>query len=220
MGSLGRIADNVIHQGLLPVPAVSITDPGWLREQIEAAAVRYRCSRPTVLGVVWWYSASSAMLGPPVESLVAGGVAADPALANLTLYLHPNGLVLDARSDAVLGNDIPALGRRLERMLSTSIDAVADATGAHRRPLWAIATDSLANRVLWAGGPPAIASRIAAAIGDRLPVPRYIEVAGQQVVRRASCCLLYEAPGYEKCTSCPRQHPDDRHSRLMEALRR
>lgn len=197
------------------MPAAAITDPGWLAEQIDAAARRYRSADRTVLGVIWWYSASSAMLGPPVESFVTTGAAADPALANLTLYLHPNGLVLDASSAATLEPGIAALGPRLLRALATSIDAIAAATGAHERALWAIATDSLANRVLWAGGSPAIAEEIAAAVGDKLPAPRYVEVAGRLVVRRASCCLIYQTPVGELCTSCPRQTPAERLRRLM-----
>ncbi|HEY0453150.1 (2Fe-2S)-binding protein, partial [Actinophytocola sp.] len=32
------------------------------------------------------------------------------------------------------------------------------------------------------------------------------------------CCLIYQAPGEQKCVSCPRQHPDDRYRRLRSAL--
>ena len=91
---------------------------------------------------------------------------------------------------------------------------LASASGASPRALWAIATDSLANRVLWAGGAESVARMVAAAVGPELPVPRYVEVSGRLVVRRASCCLIYQAPGMEKCTSCPRQTPAERLRRL------
>jgi hypothetical protein len=159
------------------------------------------------LGVLWWYSASSVLLGPPVSGF-------DPALSYVTLYVHPDGRILDARSDSLLGNDVLALGRRLEEALAACVEAVSDCTGASRRALWAIATDSLANQVLWAGLAPAVASRLAAAVGPTLPMPRYVSVSGRLVVRRASCCLIYEAPGQSKCTSCPRQTPAERLRRL------
>ena len=226
------------------MPAVAITDRRWLVAQIEAAARRYRYYRPAGLGVLWWYSASSVLLGPPVESLLHTGIATDPGLDTMTLYLHADGRLLDARSDSLLGNDITAdntadnpddnttdntagntefaqLGRRLARTLDTAINSVAGCTGAPVRALWAIATDSLANRVLWAGGDPAAARRLANTInmaGPVLPMPRFLEVSGRTIVRRASCCLIYEAPGQVKCVSCPRQRPDDRLRRLREVF--
>jgi FhuF 2Fe-2S C-terminal domain len=208
---LKPIAEQVDINGLRPVPASAITDPGWLAGQLSAAARRYRFGRRAALGVLWWYSASSVLLGPPVEGR-------DPGLDSVTLYLHEDGRILDASSDTLPGNDIGALGRRLAEALSTSIEAVAACTGAPDRALWAIATDSLANRVLWAGRAPAFAERLAAAVGPELPMPRYVEVSGRLVVRRASCCLIYEAPGQEKCVSCPRQTPETRIRRLSHRL--
>lgn len=101
-------------------------------------------------------------------------------------------------------------------LVETCVAAVAAASGASARALWAIASDSLANRVLWAGGGEAEA--VALAVDDRFPAPRIVEVAGQRVVRRASCCLVYESPGQQKCVSCPRQRPDDRLRRLHAAF--
>lgn len=201
---------------LLPVPATSVTDPSWLADQLDAAARRYRLARPASVGVLWWYSASSALLGPPVATAVRGGPVADPALASMTLLLHPDGRVLDARSSAVVAADM--LGERLAAALSTAVAAVAAASGAPEPALWAITTDSLANQVLWAGGTPPVAESVAASVaesvGGALPVPRYVSVGDRHAVRRASCCLIYQAPGEQKCVSCPRQHPDDRHRRL------
>jgi len=178
---------------------LAITDPGWLGAQIEATARRYRYDRPPDIGVLWWYSASSVLLGPPVE-------ARDPGLESVTLQVHPDGRILDAHS-ARFSDDV---GTRLAEALSVSIEAVARQTGAHRRALWAIATDSLANRVLWAGLSVEFAEKLAASVGPALPMPRYVEVSGRLVVRRASCCLVYLAPGQAKCVSCPRQTPEER----------
>ncbi len=192
------------------MPAAAVTDPDWLAAQLDANARRFRLPDRAANGVLWWYSASSVLLGPPAETYVRGGPAADPALASLTLFLHPDGRVLDARSASTV--DRAELPKRLGAVLEMCVDAVAAPSGASVPTLWAIATDSLANRVLWAGGSPDVALELAA--DSRLPRPRYVEVAGRRVVRRASCCLIYEAPGQQKCTSCPRQHPDERLRRL------
>ncbi len=194
------------------MPAEAIGDPSWLAAQLAATARRYRLTRDRSVGVLWWYSASSVLLGPPAETYVRGGPVADPG--SVTLLLHPDGRVLDARPGATV--DRPAAPNVVADLVAACVAAVAAASGAGARALWAIATDSLANRVLWAGGTPSHAEALAA--DERFPAPRYVEVAGQRVVRRSSCCLLYEAPGQQKCVSCPRQTPDDRLRRLREVF--
>ena len=92
------------------------------------------------------------------------------------------------------------------------------------RPLWAIATDSLANQCLALGRAlgdvptlTRLAAHLAAAIGPPLPAPRYVDVGRARFTRRASCCLLVEVPGQAMCTSCPRRPPAERHA-LLERL--
>jgi hypothetical protein len=200
--------------GLQPVPAEAVTDPEWLNAALTATTGRFRLAGTATAGVLWWYSASSVLLGPVAESYVRGGRVADPALASMTLYVHPDGRVLDARSSSTV--DEGQAPERVADVVATCVAAVTAASGAAERSLWAIATDSLANRVLWAGGSDARA--VALAADGRFPVPRYVTVGGQRAVRRASCCLVYEAPGQQKCVSCPRQNPDDRLRRLRQAL--
>lgn len=197
-----------------PVSAEALTDPSWLADALSATASRFRLTRPATAGVLWWYSASSVLLGPVTESYVKGGRVADPAPGSMTLFVHPDGRVLDARSSATV--DRAEAADRVAGGVATCVSAVAAASRASERALWAIATDSLANRVLWAGGTSAHA--IALAADDRFPAPRYVEIGGQRAVRRASCCLVYEAPGQQKCVSCPRQAPDDRLRRLRAAF--
>jgi hypothetical protein len=132
-------------------------------------------------------------------------------LDSVTLLVNSDGRVVDARSS---GFPADKMGARLEEALSAAIGAVARESGASVRALRAIATDSLANRVLLAGQSPSDAERLAAAVGPALPSPRFVTVSGRLVVRRASCCLVYEAPGQAKCLSCPRQTPDERIRRL------
>jgi hypothetical protein len=191
-----------------------VTDPEWLAGALSATASRFRLRGTRTPGVLWWYSASSVLLGPPAETYVRGGRVADPALAATTLLLHPDGRVLDARSAGTVDRgEAPAL---VASVVATCVAAVASASGAAPRALWAIASDSLANRVLWAGGGEPDA--VALAADARFPAPRFTGTGSGHVVRRSSCCLVYEAPGQQKCVSCPRQHPDDRSRRLRQVL--
>ncbi|GAA4431353.1 (2Fe-2S)-binding protein [Actinokineospora soli] len=193
------------------VPVDVVGDPSWVSSQVALSRSRYRGASSRVLGTLWWYSASSVLVGPVAESVVAGGAVADTS--TLSLFVTPDGRMLDAR----VGGACADPGVRLRGVLSAGIAAVAGVTGASSRALWAIATDSVGNRVLWAGGSSAHASAIAAAVGAELPVPRFVTVGGRVVVRRASCCLIYEVEGEGKCVSCPRQRPEVRAARLAGA---
>jgi hypothetical protein len=52
-------------------PATLLADPEWVRARIGGAAKLYGCARPEVLGTIWWYSLSSVLVAPALESLVA-----------------------------------------------------------------------------------------------------------------------------------------------------
>jgi hypothetical protein len=97
--------------------------------------------------------------------------------------------------------------------LGAWIRSVAAVSGARERTLWAITTDSLANRLLWAGRT-ASAAEVAASLAPELPAPRYVRVGGREFVRRVSCCLVYQGADVGKCVSCPRQTPAERWARL------
>ncbi|GAB2989253.1 (2Fe-2S)-binding protein [Amycolatopsis acidiphila] len=196
------------------VPATSITDPGWLRTQIGLAARRYGRAQPNVLGTIWWYSASSVLIAPTLETFARAEKPLDPSLSALSLDLHDDGNIVGAHSSRPLEGDI---GEALAGMIETVVAAVSAVTGAHSPALRAIATDSIANRLLWTGTP-ALAGPLVAAIGARLPRPRYGEVGGTPYVRRVSCCLIYQATGTDKCLSCPRQAPAERERRLRSAF--
>ncbi|WP_199430326.1 (2Fe-2S)-binding protein [Qaidamihabitans albus] len=207
------------------VPATVLADHAWLREDLDRATRLYGRASPRVLGTIRWYSASSVLVAPPLESLVHTGVALDPALGAITFDMYPDGRYVDARSRRALDGDVAALGAALGTALEAAVEAIATVTGAPSRALWAVAGDSVANRLLWAGsavGDPGRAMRLAAeiaeAIGPRLPRPRFVHVGRKPVVRRASCCLIYEATGGEKCASCPRQTPAEREHRLHQLL--
>lgn len=211
------------------VPATSITDPEWLRGRLVLARRLYGPAPSRVLGTVWWYSASSVLVAPPLESLVASGVALDPALDAITLRIQPDGRLLGAVSSRRFAGDVIELGAAYGAALRPAISTIAEACGAGERSLWAIAADSIGNRLLWAGQAAgdvaraiALAEPLAEGIGDvtgdAMPRPRFLRVGPHTVVRRVSCCLIDQATGQEKCTSCPNQHPDVRADRIRAAL--
>nr|WP_284743556.1 (2Fe-2S)-binding protein [Amycolatopsis sp. RTGN1] len=62
-------------------PATLLADPEWVRARIGGAAKLYGCARPEVLGTIWWYSLSSVLVAPALESLAAAtDGAASPVL--------------------------------------------------------------------------------------------------------------------------------------------
>jgi ferric iron reductase protein FhuF len=117
-------------------------------------------------------------------------------------------------------------GVELRDTLAAVVAAVAETGGMRERPLWAIATDSIANQLLTLGralgdvpSVTALGGPLAAGIGGRLPTPRYVDVAGTRFTRRASCCLIDHVPGGALCTSCPRRSPAERAQLLEQAAR-
>jgi ferric iron reductase protein FhuF len=212
----------VAPPGAALVPATLLADASWTAQVLEARAPRGRAVDRRVLATVWWYSASSVLVTPPLAGLVAG-IPLSARLEDLTVALLPGAVPIAAVAGA--GAADPA--EDLRASLAAVVAAVAEAGGMRERPLWAIATDSLANRMLdlgrVAGDPVAATARaraLAEAIGDPLPVPRYEDVGGARFTRRASCCLLHELPSGSMCTSCPRRPPEERRSLLERAARR
>lgn len=199
------------------VSATRLTDLGWVRDQVERSVRVYGRARREVLGTIWWYSLSSVLVGPSIASLVSADETLDPALDAITLDMTSDGRFTEARSSrALLGELGPALGAALGPVIAT----VAEVSGARERALGAIATDSIGNRLLWTSDVDhamTLAEPLVAAMGLGMPAPRFLRVGATPVVRRSSCCLIYEANS-GKCTSCPRQTPADRALRLRAAL--
>lgn len=214
----------------LPVAFGSVGDATWLDTQIGLQARRWPSVDRRVLATLWWYSVSQVFPTPTLASLFVTGRALSPRPADLELHISPGGEILTARSSAVLGGGDPVeqVAAELRDSLEFAIAALARGGAGRERPLWAIATDSLANRLLWLGRARdevdragALAATLAELIGSPLPAPRYVEIAPNsprtrtvRFVRRASCCLIYLEPGEAKCTSCPRQPAAVRAARL------
>jgi ferric iron reductase protein FhuF len=209
--------------GLLPppsavvVPATLLADASWTAQLLAVRAPRQGTGDRRVLATVWWYSASTVLLTPSLAGLVTG-VPLSARLPDTTVSMLAGGLPVAAVSSASAGD----LAAELRESLAAVVAAVAEAGRMRERPLWGIATDSIANRLLALGRalgdvPRAtgLAAPLAAAIGPSLPEPRFVDVAGARFTRRASCCLLYRVPHEPTCTSCPRRPPAER-QRLLE----
>ena len=203
----------------MQVSATLLGDGAWVRARVGGAAKLYGCARPEVLGTIWWYSLSSVLVAPSVESLLTGPLA-DPSLDALTIDMVEDGRFRGVHSSRQLEGGLDELGAAFGKTLGTAISTIAEATGAHARALGAIATDSIGNRLLWTSDPEramALAEPLVASIGLGMPRPRFVRVGQTPAVKRASCCLIYEV-GNPKCVSCPRQTPSEREARLRAAL--
>jgi ferric iron reductase protein FhuF len=205
------------------VPGVLLADPAWTAEVLTARAARQRTDDRRVQATVWWYSVSSVLLGPVLAGLVTG-VGLSARLADTTVHALAGHVPIAATTT---GRSATHLVEDLRTTLDAVVAAVAEAGGMRARPLWAIATDSLANRPLALGRAlgderrvTALAAPLAAAVGPPLPAPRYVDVAGVRFTRRVSCCLLYRLPPEPLCTSCPRRPAAEREVLLEDTAAR
>ena len=199
------------------VPAVRLADPAWTAEALAVRARWQGTGDPRVLATVWWYSVSTVLLTPVLAGLATGRPLSARS-EDTVVALRPGYQPVAAEASAP-GTDPAA---ELRETLARVIAAVADAGRMRERPLWAIATDSLANQCLALGRAlgdvptlTRLAAHLAAAIGPPLLAPRYVDVGRARFTRRASCCLLVEVPGQAMCTSCPRRPPVERHALLQ-----
>lgn len=217
----------------LSVPFVKVADPGWLDTQVGLQAQRWPTVDRRVLATLWWYSVSQVFLTPALAALLVTGRALSPKPSDVHLHWLSDGRVFTARSTAVLEGPDPvdSVAAALRASLEMAIPAVARTGDTRELPLWAIATDSLANRLLWVGRAcdevdraTLLAARVVDLIGSPMPAPRFVDIdrrpprTGQvRFVRRASCCLVYLEPGEAKCASCPRLTPANRTALLRTA---
>lgn len=231
---LGDFARTIEHASPV-LPGEVLTDPRWLARRVEDTGRRWSHADRRVNGTLWWYSASSTLVAAPLFMLLTSGRAPDPRPRRLTVSLQPNGYLRSARSDSLLPS-VAAFADALVEAHGEVIAALAEVSGATPRALWAIATDSIANRALEAGraiGDPGRGTDLARTVCRPPLLPaRYVEVeAGggldvstegrgrtREFVRRSSCCLIYVATDGDKCASCPRRTPEDRRSELARRL--
>lgn len=204
-------------------------EPGWIAQRIADTARRWGSDDARVNATLWWYAASSAIAGPPVQAFVTRHPIPRPVPT--VGWLRENGYLGGLDHDGVWTRaEFP---KAFAEMVSPMIEALADAGSASPRALWAILTDSIGNQSLATPGVTvATASSAAADIVEALrahaPLPRVrfqdVSTDGslhdvdplapppqgtRRATRRASCCLIHETtptPGEPAgmCASCPR----------------
>ena len=148
-------------------------------------ALRARARGPAdlrVLATVWWYSASPVLVTPALAGLVAG-VPLSARLADTSLAFLPGGLPVAAVSVGAAG---PIRRAELRESLGAVVAAVAEAGRMRERPLWAIATDSIANQLLALGRARGRRGRAR----PRSPRP----LAAGDRVRRCRCRATWTSP--------------------------
>lgn len=211
-------------------------DVAWWESRIDDTMRRWGCTDRRAAGTLWWYSASHTLCAMVVAPLIVAGETLLVA-SDMPIWLRPNGYLAGCRPDRA-GDASTGLDA-LRDLAGSAITALANASGAAERALWAIAADSLAVRALAVGeacNRVPYASSLAAELvadlrtdGTALRV-RFVDVTRLAVrdaaatdavppgarrrVRRSSCCLIYQVPGSAKCVTCPRQRPDLRAERL------
>ncbi|WP_433710029.1 (2Fe-2S)-binding protein [Nocardia sp. CA-084685] len=206
------------------VPGRTLTEPDWLSARIAEMGRSWGAIEPRVSGTLWWCMVASALVEQLACAYANDKPAPEPFLDNLDCVVRPDGGIervhihavagrgalgdsgAPQESDAALGH---ACAEALRETLAAVIGPVAAASGAGVPSLWAIAADAIGNRALDAGNPEA-GARLASQVGGKLPVPRFVDVDGRTFVRRISCCLVFEVPGCEMCTSCPKRPSAER----------
>lgn len=221
------------------VPFTAVTDPAWLERQVTLRGRRWGTADRRVLATLWWYSASVWFQTPAIASLVTTGRVLSPRPEDVSVHWLPDSRITGATSARVL--DVPdptvAFGTALREALEVLVPHVAAAGRMRERPLWAIAADSTAGQFLWVGKAIgdvpracALAARVAEVVGPPLPRPRWMDVVPvdddgltrpergeHRFLRRASCCLLDQAPGQSSCGTCPGRRPEERLLRMQLA---
>ncbi|MFF0488080.1 (2Fe-2S)-binding protein [Nocardia sp. NPDC004068] len=200
------------------VPGVMLTRPRWLAERISDMGISWGTGDPRVSGTLWWCMAASSLVDPIVTALAAGEAAPEVELERIECEIRPDGgveriLPADPRSAVSQGDS--RLGAALHETLDRIIPHVAEVSTAGTPSLWAVVADAIGNRAIDAGNPDA-GTALAREVAGRLPIPRFTDVATRTFVRRISCCLVFEVPGCQMCTSCPKRPPAEREALLAE----
>lgn len=220
-----RVPSLVQHlSGPFDLPATVMLDDDWLAARVADTGTMWGCSDDRVSGTLWWYSASSTLAFTAVATAMVATEAGDPRLSSSRCFLLPDGCLGGAVSDETI--PVAELPAALDEAFTGIVDALAAASGARKQALWAIASDSVANRSLDVGaalGDGAVGSDFATwLVGEMpstLPTPRFVDVGGRRFTQRSSCCLIYLTGGADMCVSCPRRTPADRLRGLQVAAR-
>ncbi|RDI50530.1 FhuF-like iron-sulfur protein [Nocardia mexicana] len=236
------VAESAVSRGTV-VPGTMLTRPQWLAERIADMGISWGTGNSRVAGTLWWCMAASSLVDPIATAYAEGRAAHLPELEHLLCEIRPDGGVervvpaewesspanrpetdsytaVCCRAADAVGPECGAdeggdVGQALRKTLGRIIPAVAEVSGAGVASLWAVVADAIGNRAIDAGDAEA-GARLAREVAGRLPVPRFADFGGRTFVRRISCCLVFEVPGCEMCTSCPKRPAAQRHTLLSE----
>ncbi|MCP2279115.1 Ferric iron reductase protein FhuF, involved in iron transport [Nocardia amikacinitolerans] len=197
------------------VPGATLTRPEWLTARITEMGRSWGTSSTRIAGTLWWCMVASALVEPLARAAATGQLPPEPALDRIDCEIRPDGGVERVRIAACDAPDAARSAAVLRETLAVVIPAVAAVSGAGVPSLWAIAADAMGNRALDAGNG-AAGAELASEVGGKLPVPRFVEIGSRTFVRRISCCLVFEIPGCEMCTSCPKRPAADREALLAK----
>src|SRR5699024_11308613 len=109
------------------VPANSVRDPEWMREQIRLRGLIWNTEDTRVLATLWWYSASARMIAPTIASLVVTGLPLSPRLDDLLLHSRPDSRLSGVTSTAVL--PLPSGTRATTRVGCPALAELGNALG-------------------------------------------------------------------------------------------
>lgn len=196
------------------VPGRMLTQPEWLAARIAEMGHSWGTTSLRIAGTLWWCMVASALVEQIARAYAHDEAAPEAVLARLECEVRPDGGIERVRIPAD-GGQAAGSAAALGETLATVIPPVARVSSAGVPALWAIVADAIGNRALDAGSPDA-GARLAAEIGGKLPVPRFVEIGGRTFVRRISCCLVFEVPGCEMCTSCPKRPAAERIALLAD----
>jgi hypothetical protein len=196
------------------VPGRTLTEPEWLAARIAEMGASWGTTSPRIAGTLWWCMAASALVEQAARAYAHDEPAPAPVLNRIDCEVRPDGGV--ERVHVKAADDGMSCGAALRETLAAVITPMSAVSGAGLPSLWAIVADAIGNRALDAGAPQA-GTRLAHEVGDKLPTPRFIEVGGRTFVKRISCCLVFEIPGCDMCTSCPKRSAAER-TVLLEQL--
>lgn len=196
------------------VPGRLLTDPAWISARIGEMSRAWGTDAARVGGTLWWCMVASALVDQVTRAYAAGAPAPVAALDDLDCEVRPDGGVEHVCFRST--GETAAVAAALRETLTAVIPQVAAVSGAGVPALWAVVADAIGNRALDAGAGEA-GTRLAAEVGGRLPAPRFVTVGARTFVKRISCCLVYEVPSCQMCTSCPKRPAAERAALLAEA---
>ncbi|MGB3771685.1 MAG: (2Fe-2S)-binding protein [Rhodococcus sp. (in: high G+C Gram-positive bacteria)] len=207
-------------------------DGGLLDAALERAARRWPDVSAATCATLWWYGSSSTVAIVTAAQLLVTGRCVDPRSPRTLVTVGDTGTIGAVTSSTVVdAADAPdALADLVETVVRALCRRVPELNAGS---LWAVASDSIANRTLdvatavdrIADAATMSASLTSRARTRRFPTPRFVDVGTEGAVaaasddapvrhtrrflRRSSCCLVFEA-GEDMCVSCPRRTPADR----------